>query len=496
MPSNSINTKVGLVFETTPGTTPATPAFRNQRITGATLDFNEKTDVSKELRPDRMVPDVILLGTDPTGTLPFEVSHLGQNDFIEASMFNRLSTRWGLAVGAALTGLVNAGAGAMTLTITALTGGTAPAAGNLYRFSGFANPGNNGIFVLTGGSATTLLFTNTLGVSETPPAGARIKFVGAQGAATALAATDAGGVTTLTGLPTAIAGLVAGEWIKVGGIAGTAFAFATAGEGWARLSIAQAGTTATFDQVPSTWAVDAGTGQTIQVFVGEYARPGLTRTGFTVTIEEQFQDLAVPEFHYYDGMTLSKLTFTAKQQAMLTGSAEFMGQTTTIATSRFSGATDIAPPTFDIMTTATSAGRVFINGLVPADLNYVQSVDVTIDNTLRSQVALGSTGPIGIGIGRSMVTGKMGFFYTSQAVLNNLRSNLPVSLMVLSAAGDDTYGREGLLIDMPRIKFTKGGVEVPAIDTDRMWNPAFTATLDPIKGYNVHLQVFEGWLGA
>lgn len=496
MPTSSINTAVGLAFETTPGVIPGTPAFRNQRITGASLSFKVKTDESKELRPDRMIPDIIRLGSDPGGTLPFETSHLGQNDLIEAAMFARITTRFGLALGAAITGVVNV-AGVITVTITALTGGTAPAAGDLYRFTGFANPGNNGLFPLTGGSATTLVFANAAGVSEaTPPAGARLKYVGAQGAATAIAATV--GPNTLTGVPASIAGLKKGEWVRIGGLPGTAFAFGTlpATVGWARLSIDQAGTVLTFDQVPSGFGADAGTGKTIQIFVGEYVRPGLLSAGFTCVIEEQLQDLVVPEFHYYSGMLLSKLIFNAKQRAVLTGSAEWMGQLAVIATARIAGATDIAPPTFDIMTASTAAGRVFIDGLVPAGLNYVQSADITIDNSARSQDAMGSDGPIGIGIGRSKVTIKLGFFYSSQAVLAKLRSNIPVSLMVLSSAGDDNTGRSGLLVDMPRVKFTDGDVEIPAIDTDRLWNPNATATLDPIKGYNIHLQAFEGWFGA
>src|SRR5580698_300013 len=106
-------------------------------------------------------------------------------------------------------------------------------------------------------------------------------------------------------------------------------------------------------------------------------------------------------------MVASKLTLNAKAQALLTGSIEYMGLTANIATTRVSGATDVAAPTFGVMSGSTTGGRVFINGLVPAGANFVTATEVTIDNTLRVQTALASDSPIGIGVGRTDVKGKL-----------------------------------------------------------------------------------------
>jgi hypothetical protein len=45
--------------------------------------------------------------------------------------------------------------------------------------------------------------------------------------------------------------------------------------------------------VPASWAADAGTSKTIQVFTGDYVKNGITQRSFS--IERQQQDLVSPQ---------------------------------------------------------------------------------------------------------------------------------------------------------------------------------------------------------
>lgn len=72
------------IAEVTPGTTPATPVFKKMRVTGGGLTNNDSFVVSEEMRPDRNVPDAILVGRDYAGDFPFEFSYGGFfDDFLE-----------------------------------------------------------------------------------------------------------------------------------------------------------------------------------------------------------------------------------------------------------------------------------------------------------------------------------------------------------------------------------------------------------------------------
>lgn len=74
------------VAEVTPGTTPATPALKKFRFTGESLNPNITTQVSNEIRADRNISDLILLGQDAAGNVEIELSDESYNDMLEAAL--------------------------------------------------------------------------------------------------------------------------------------------------------------------------------------------------------------------------------------------------------------------------------------------------------------------------------------------------------------------------------------------------------------------------
>jgi hypothetical protein len=84
-------TRVAVVRETTPGVTPATPAFIVARITSESLAFNPTTTLSNELNPARQVADVIVSGGSSGGDTGFEMS---RNDWFEEMLSAALGNEW------------------------------------------------------------------------------------------------------------------------------------------------------------------------------------------------------------------------------------------------------------------------------------------------------------------------------------------------------------------------------------------------------------------
>lgn len=85
--SNATSNRAALryIAETTPGTTPATPAFNEIRYTGESLNFDRNTVTSKEIRSDRMTADLIAVKANSAGDINFEFSAEAFDDFIEAA---------------------------------------------------------------------------------------------------------------------------------------------------------------------------------------------------------------------------------------------------------------------------------------------------------------------------------------------------------------------------------------------------------------------------
>lgn len=79
--------RLALVEEAVWGTTPATPAFVNTRLTSESLMPSKTTVRSNEIRPDRNVVDEIMVGRAVAGTIGFELSYAAFDNLIESLMF-------------------------------------------------------------------------------------------------------------------------------------------------------------------------------------------------------------------------------------------------------------------------------------------------------------------------------------------------------------------------------------------------------------------------
>lgn len=480
MQTDANRTLLSFVPETVYGVVPTSPAFRPLRMTSASLAFAPKTDVTKELRADRQIPDIIRTGFEAGGQVPAEVSYGALDDM----MYGGLMSDW--VVRGAFAENVSSGSKitATTATTFAVTG-VAFNVGDIVRASGFTNAANNGIFVAVTGTVSGTLTVSGGLVVETPPAGARLTFAGRVYASALLSTTATTLVRSAGSWITD--GVVAGEWIKIGSDTITTGKFATATcNGWARVASVSA-LTLVLDVIPTGMTTDTGTGKTIAIFFGDYLRNGVTPKSFT--LEEQFQDLAVPEYHTYTGMRVGTMVFTAASQSIMEANITFMGANATYLTTRVAGATDLPVATGEVLNTSANVGRIAEGGAALTDPNYVMSSEITIDNTLRRQNAIGNAGSIGIGLGRANVTGKISTYYGNNSLLSKLLANTASSFDQRIMSSDGSYA---MVFDVPRVKYASGAPTVPGVDTDRMLDLTFQGLVHPTLGYTLHIQRFAG----
>jgi len=124
--SDSNRVALRYVEENTPGVTPATPKFRPLRITGApSLGFKPKTIVSEELRDDRQLSDLMFVGGEAGGEVPYELSPESHDDMLAYTMFDswqERAYRRNDKGTAQITAIVTGGSQAFTITNTATTG--------------------------------------------------------------------------------------------------------------------------------------------------------------------------------------------------------------------------------------------------------------------------------------------------------------------------------------------------------------------------------------
>jgi len=473
------------VRETTFGITPTNPAFKRIRQTSSGLSASPQTEVSAEIRPDRQVTDLILVGIQAGGDIGGELSFRSVDDDFEEALQGTWASKPTIEVATADTEVSDVSA--TTLTVAAGLG-TPFKAGQLALVTGLPTAANNKVAKVTASTGTTIVFPAATFAAETDPipVGAAVRVVGFAGAAADVAAVTAGGnALSSTTLDFTTLGLHVGEWILIGGKAANSF-FATAGtNGWARIAAIGANRLS-LENVPAGFAADAGTGKSIEIYAGDFLVNGSTQR--SNTIERQYLNHSPVTYEYLRGQTLDRLSVNmpAKKPAAYTKS--YVGADAEVLSARVGGATDIPAPTYPVLNTSSNVGRIGFGGAALSGPNFVMSAQFEVNNNLRRQDAVGYLGAIGIGDGEFSVTGTLETYFGDstvyQKVINNTLTSCDLRL------GRQDGNKEALLFDFPSIKLSSGSPGVSGKNADVMLSAGFTAIMDAVKGYTMSVGRF------
>lgn len=482
--TDSNRLRLATVREVTFGVTPNTPRMRTARTTGESLQFTPQFVQSAEIRSDRMNSDPIKINETNQGGINYELSYpvpdSPLSDFWRSAMFSD----WVNAPAFDNDGTADAvctGVTDSSDTFAVVSGGAAVKAGHLVRMTGFSNAANNGIFKVASSTGTTIVLgTTSLTDEAAPPAAARIKVVGFQGASGDVTAIANGLGSTALDFTTL--GLAVGQWVKIGGTA-TGDKFATAAcNDWARITAISA-TALTLDNLPAGWATDSGTGKTIKVWFGDYIRNGVTQT--SLTIERGFMGQAVPTYIQQTGMVVGQATLNYTTEAIVNGSFNFMGLTGAQSTTSLDASPD-AETTNAIMAANVNVGRIAESGSAVLSPNYVRSATISLNNNLRQITAVGYVGAVDIGEGESAASGTLETYFGSNALLAKLLAGTVGSINLRAAKNN-----QAIVVTVPRATFTDGSPSAGSKNTDVMLPLAFMASKDSTTGCQLQMDRVE-----
>jgi len=472
---------LGIVEESTLGTAPASPAIEGLRITNApSLAFEPNTVVSDEIRADRQITDLILVGAEAGGEVGFELSFGALDTVLGGALqntFTELAHREGRPAE-----ITSVAANDMTVVDTTGGGGLAFAEGMLIRNRNFGETANNGEFRVEALSdATSIIYTGFV-LEATPPANASVRQIGCQGVSGDIGAV-AGATNTLTSstLDFTAMGIIAGMYVKIDSTTG-ANGFATAANNdWVKVASVTANEIV-LSEVPSGWATDAGAGQTIALYYGDVLINGTTLRTFT--LEEQFTDHSPVSYQQFNGQGVNTLGLSAASQSIVTATAGFFGTTAALTTTRFAGATDIAAPTNTVLNSSSNVARIARGGVPISGANFVLEASIDINNNLRRLPAVGFLGAIDIGSGEFSVTGNLSTYFDDISIAQDVISNSETSFNLIFQDDVDQVA----VFDLPRIKFSSGSPEVPGKNQDVTIPLEYQAIRDPALGYTMAVQ--------
>ena len=212
--------------------------------------------------------------------------------------------------------------------------------------------------------------------------------------------------------------------------------------------------------------------------------------------EKEQSDLSTPTFTYFKGCYVNNFSLNAQSSSLLTGSFDFMGSESAIATST-AVATHTAAMSFNGFNAVNHVGDVIING---KNLNgstneqFIQGLDFTVTNNLRGIKAIGHLANIDTAAGMLGVTGNLNVFFKNTEMYNLFvnQTEFGVSYSLINNATN-----EGYVISFPRVTISNDSMSAGGQDQDIVENMQFTAMYDNTdqggtyssSGYQTSIQI-------
>lgn len=344
--------------------------------------------------------------------------------------------------------------------------------GNLIKGFGFANSANNALNVVTAVTtdASVEVADGQL-VDETVSGSPYIKVVGHQFAGDDLNVVVSGDLPVITSDATfdfTTLGIVAGQWIFVGGDT-TATRFGTAANnGYKRVRSVSA-TGITLDK--SDLAMQAETlsgGETVQIFFGDVLRNEtgalIVRSTYNVErtlgapddsstdIQSEVLKGAIPNEFVLNVPSADLLnadfTFVATDNEQLTAGNEKQTSVQIFeAADEFNTSSDVSRINLAVVSDTDEA---------PTDLfAYVTEATITINNNVTPNKAVGVLGAFDVTAGTFSVTGSLTAYFSTVTAVQAVRNNSSVTLDMIFAKGN-----QGIAYDMPLIGLGDGRLNV------------------------------------
>jgi hypothetical protein len=468
------------------------------RFTGTpNLAFQPTTIVSEEIRPDRQISDLILVGAEAGGDTGIEISYGAFDSLITGALFSTFADTVIKEGTGEITGFA---AGTMDVDV-----GGDFIVGQIGRLEKLATGDvGDGIFEITGIAVNTLTLNPLAGTATTAIAGTETADADTKFQVTGFAAQGNGDISVTVGGGDAVfqfpAGalddalgsgvpLTIGAWMK-------AQDFATVGNNvWFRVREVDLTADTVTTEAQTGMATDAAATEQVQIFYGSRVQNGAEAIGdHQFAVERRFEDHLPITRELFLGMALNNFNITLSPQAIAVGSLTWFGFNSAVSDD-FGGSypdlyaalpVDVGAEQNDVYNTSNDIGRLG-RGIDPVDAagqNFVLEATIEINNNLRRQPAVGVFGAAGIGVGELSVTGTLSTYFDNDEILQTILTNAETTLDLI------TQGQDGRsqVYDLPRIKFSGGAPDVPGKNQDVTIPGTYQAILSPVFGYTMSHQ--------
>lgn len=468
MTINKIDSNVtGLRFaeETSLEVLPGSPIWYPLEPNGY-KDFGSdiKTIARSPINPSRQRKKGVVTDLDASGGFSQDMTQTNLTRLMQGFFFANIREKTttlpmnGTAV--PLTGIV-----ASTKTYSAASGLGSFLAGSLVKATGFTNSANNGLKKVASKTSTTVVVVETC-ADETPSATATLETVGFQFASGDVTFTMNGDLVRLNSAAITMTtlGLIAGEWIYVGG--DTAIMTPALNSGFARVSSIAAGYIE-FDKTSWEGSADTASGKTVQIFFGSVIRnesdPALI-VKKSYNIERTLgSDANGVMSEYLVGAVANELTINIPQADKVTVDLSFVAvdNEQRNGTTGVKGGTRPSLTESDSFNTTSDFSRIKLATVSATDSSpvalfaFATELSITVKNNVSPDKAIAVLGAFDITAGTFEIDGKLTAYFADIDAVAAVRNNTDITIDLVMVKEN-----AGILLDIPLLSLGDGRLNV------------------------------------
>lgn len=347
--------------------------------------------------------------------------------------------------------------------------------GNLIKGFGFASTSNNALNVVTAvvSNASVEVADGQLVTDASPATGSFIKVVGHQFTANDLVVNTAGDLPVLTSTDIAdltTLGIVAGQWIFIGGDT-TATRFGTAANnGYKRVRSVTA-TAITLDKSDTTMVSETTSGgQTVRIFYGDVLKNEqgglIARSTYNVERLLGAPDDAAPndlQSEVLKGAIPNEFVLNVPSAELLNADFSFIAtdnepRDSTLGEKQTNVRSFFAADEFN---TSSDVSRInlsavsSVNEAPVATFAFVTEATLTVNNNISPNKAVGVLGAFDVTAGTFNVSASITAYFSNISGVQAVRNNTSVTLDMIFAKNN-----QGIAFDMPLIGLGDGRLNV------------------------------------
>lgn len=382
------------------------------------------------------------------------------------------------------------------------TGATAVAfniPGLLAKFTGFGGA-NNGIRVVVSADANDITTADGLVNEAIPPATAKVEIVGYEFDTAEAGITKTSNVLSLTDSGNALnlLGLIPGEWLFIGGDdANSRFANNV---GFARIKSIAAGTIV-FDDTSFVGATEVSTGKKIRIFFGNVLKnektPSLIKKRsyqFERTLGMGPTDV---QAEYLEGAFANEFTLNIPEADKITADLSYVAMDNTHRSGEVDdkiksaavGSVVIPSLGADAINTTSHVYRLKMhirdaaNSFAPSLFGYVTEGNISINNNVTPDKAIGVLGAMDTTAGNFVVSGSLTAYFATVEAVRAVRRNADVGFSVILASENT-----GMIYDIPLLGLGGGRSNVEKDQAIKI--PLEPQAAENENGYTLLLNIF------